>query len=34
MGPEMIHFMEFSMNMLRKIKGKNFHSKVLDLLLP
>jgi hypothetical protein len=30
---EMMHFLEFSMKMLKKIKGKTSFSKVSNLLL-
>lgn len=33
-GPEMIHFLEFSMSLSRKIRGKNLLPKFLDLLFP
>jgi hypothetical protein len=33
MVSKMMHFLEFSMGSLRKIKGKNLLSKLLDLLL-
>jgi hypothetical protein len=33
MGPKMINFLEFSLKLPRKIKGKNLFFKVLDLLL-
>jgi hypothetical protein len=34
MGLKMKNILEFSMKLLRKIKGKNSLSKVLDLLFP
>jgi hypothetical protein len=33
MGLEMIHFLEFSMKLPRKIRGKGLFLEVLDLFL-
>jgi hypothetical protein len=33
MVPKMMHFLEFSMGLLRKIRGENLFSEVLNLFL-
>jgi hypothetical protein len=34
MGPEMIHFIDFFVNLPRKIRGKSLCCEVSNLLLP